>query len=76
MEGRVNANDGDIVQTNRRVDENKIYIDKNTLDIATINIDIAGLNLAPMGTITAWVTKPSKDTTDDQVANLPDGWVR
>ena len=76
VEGRVNANDGDIVQTNRRVDENKIYIDKNTDDIATLNIDIAGLNLAPIGTITAWVTKPSKDTTVDQVANLPDGWVR
>merc|ERR1719447_1668713 len=73
----------EIEETNRRVADNKLSIDdvrmmvdKNPDDIAPLNIDIAGLNLAPIGTISAWVTKPSKDTTDDQVANLPDGWVR
>ena len=97
VETRVNANDGDIVQTNRRVDEHKTFIDKNTEDIAetnkavennhqniaqntndivTLNLDFASMNLAPIGTITAWVTKPTKDTDEDQVANLPDGWVR
>ena len=76
VEGRVNANDGDIVQTNRRVDENKIFIDKNADDIANLNIDMASLSLAPIGTISAWVTKPSKDTDEDQLASLPEGWVR
>ena len=76
VEGRVKANDDDIVQTNGRVNENKIYIDKNADDIANLNNDMASLSLAPIGTISAWVTKPSKDTDEDQLASLPEGWVR
>ena len=38
--------------------------------------DITNLNLAPVGTISAWVTKPTQETGDDDKVNLPDGWVR
>merc|ERR1719264_631119 len=41
-----------------------------------ISNDIAQLkqNLVPLGTIIAWVTKPTKETR--QTVDLPDGWVR
>jgi len=34
------------------------------------------LHLAPIGTISAWVTKPSKETKKDEMVSLPDGWIR
>ena len=65
VEIHVTANDGNIVSTNRRIDENKAYIEQNTNNIAT-------LNLAPIGSISAWVRKPTKETSE--TVNLPDGW--
>merc|ERR1712181_159802 len=83
VEMRVTSNDGNIVSTNRRIDENKAYIEQNTNDIDqnTENIEentdiIGALHLAPIGTISAWVTKPSKETLEDEMVSLPDGWVR
>jgi len=83
VEMRVTSNDGNIVSTNRRIDENKAYIEQNTNDIdqniedIEENKDIIGsLHLAPIGTISAWVTKPSKDTRENEMVSLPDGWVR
>merc|ERR1712192_393738 len=83
VEMRVTSNDGNIVSTNRRIDENKAYIEQNTNDIdqntedIEENTDIIGaLHLAPIGTISAWVTKPSKDTRENEMVSLPDGWVR
>merc|ERR1719234_181450 len=83
VEMRVSSNDGNIVSTNRRIDENKAYIEQNTNDIDqnTENIEenkgiIDTLHLAPIGTISAWVTKPSKDTRENEMVSLPDGWVR
>merc|ERR1712172_461336 len=55
VEMHVASNDGNIVSTNRRIDENKAYINENEDIIGT-------LHLAPIGTISAWVTKPSKET--------------
>jgi len=69
VEGQVNSMGGQIVSTNRRIDENKAYIEQNTNDISA-------LHLAPIGTISAWVTKPTKDTREDEMASLPEGWVR
>merc|ERR1719239_160947 len=69
VEIRVTANDGNIVSTNRRIDENKEYIEENR-DI------IDKLHLSPIGTILAWVTKPSKETRENEMVSLPDGWVR
>merc|ERR1712192_122696 len=76
VEMRVTSNDGNIVSTNRRVDENKAYINENEANIARNMNDIINLNLAPVGTISAWVTKPTKETSDRDMVNLPDGWVR
>ena len=57
------------VSTNRRIDENKAYIEQNT-------DDISALHLAPIGTISAWVTKPTKETKEEEMVSLPDSWVR
>jgi len=76
VEKRVTSNDGNIVSTNRRVDENKAYINENEANIERNMNDITNLNLAPVGTISAWVTKPTKETSDNDMVNLPDGWVR
>merc|ERR1719460_1565003 len=83
VEIRVTANDGNIVSTNRRIDENKAYIEQNTEDIKQNteyieeNRDIIDkLHLSPIGTILAWVTKPSKETRENELVSLPDGWVR
>merc|ERR1719500_259108 len=80
---KVNSNSGDIVSTNRRIDENKAYIEQNTanIDENEIKIDenadiINKLHLGPIGTISAWVTKPTKETREDEMVDLPDGWVR
>jgi len=43
--------------------------------VATAQIQL-NQNLVPLGTITAWVTKPTMGTTKDEIVNLPDGWVR
>merc|ERR1711971_300404 len=83
VEMHVASNDGNIVSTNRRIDENKAYIDENTnnIDQNTVDIEenkdiINTLHLAPIGTISAWVTKPSKETKENEMVSLPDGWVR
>merc|ERR1711990_772147 len=76
VEGQVNSNSGNIVLTNRRIDENKAYIEQNTEFIEENADIIAKLHLAPIGTISAWVTKPTKETREDEMVSLPDGWVR
>ena len=79
LETRVTTNDGHIVQTNRRIDENKAYIEENKVSIVenTDSIDdisdnIGKLHLAPVGTILAWTPKPNKETGNP--VELPDGW--
>jgi len=83
VEMHVASNDGNIVSTNRRIDENKAYIEQNTnkIDQNTVDIEenkdiINTLHLAPIGTISAWVTKPSKETKENKMVSLPNGWVR
>merc|ERR1712228_359390 len=71
VDSKVNSNSGQIVKTNRRIDENKAYITQNT-----VNIEENALHLAPVGTISAWVTKPTKETKEDKLVDLPNGWVR
>ena len=76
VDGQVNMNSGQIEITNRRIDENKAYIERNTEDIGENTDIINKLHLAPIGTISAWVTKPSLKTGDDEKVDLPEGWVR
>ena len=80
---KVNSNSGNIVSTNKRIDKNKAYIEQNTANIdenemkIDVNADIIDkLHLAPIGTISAWVTKPTKETREDKIMSLPEGWVR
>ena len=72
LEGRVTTNVGHIVQTNRRIDENKAYINQNIDSIDDITDNINTLHLAPVGTILAWTPKPNKETWNP--VELPDGW--
>jgi len=76
VEVQVNSNSGEIVSTNRRIDENKAYIEQNRIDIEDNTDIIEKLHLAPIGTISAWVTKPTKETREDEMVSLPEGWVR
>jgi len=47
---------------------------KQTLDDVVVDIgELGDLNSAPIGTITAWVNKPTADGED---VDLPDGWIR
>ena len=72
LESRVTTNNGHIVHTNRRIDENKAYINENTDSIEDITENIDTLHLAPVGTILAWTPKPNKET--ENPVELPDGW--
>jgi len=76
VDSKVNSNSGQIVSTNRRIDENKAYIDQNTENIDQNRDIIDNLHLAPIGTISAWVTKPSKEAREEDLVSLPDGWLR
>jgi hypothetical protein len=51
-------------------------VNSNSEDIAENADIITRLHLAPIGTISAWVTKPSKETREVEMVNLPEGWVR
>ena len=70
------SNLGQIVLTNRKIDKNTEDIKQNTEDIEE-NEDIIGkLHIAPIGTISAWVTKPNRQTRESGRVSLPEGWVR
>jgi len=62
----------EMIQRNREdIDINKNSIDQNKEDTDdTIN----NMRTAPLGTILAWVPKPT--TGSNQTSDLPDGWVR
>merc|ERR1719206_1620687 len=64
---QVNANQLDSVD--EKVNSNSERIDQNTEDMNA-------LTLAPIGTIAAWVSKPSKETSDHDKQDLPNGWVK
>jgi len=64
---QVNANQLDSVD--EKVNSNSERIDQNTEDMNA-------LTLAPIGTIAAWVSKPSKETSDNEKVDLPNGWVK
>merc|ERR1712107_254966 len=62
----------EMIQRNREdIDINQNSIDQNKEDTEdTIN----NIRTAPLGTILAWVPKPT--TGSNQTSDLPDGWVR
>jgi len=65
--------DSKVSSNEMRIDENEIKIE----DMESSMNNMTTLNVAPIGTISAWVTKPTKDTGDeDAIVDLPDGWVR
>ena len=87
VNGRVTLNEAHIAQNKRRVDENKVNMDELDLKVDTLDVKvkedeasldslavkIQDLHEAPLGTITAWVTKPSSGGME---ASLPDGWQK
>jgi len=52
----------------------KKRVGKNENDIEESRDEMDHLTVAPVGTITAWVTKPSRDS--DYTSSLPEGWMR
>ena len=87
VNGRATTNEAHIAQNKLRIDENQANM--NVLDVkvdaldakvtedevllSTLAVKIEELHEAPLGSITAWVTKPSSDGLE---ASLPDGWQR
>jgi len=66
----------DILEENTRVKrENQRLTNVIETSIAQLRQDMDNMNnLLPVGSIIAWVTKPTKYTSE--LASLPDGWVR
>jgi len=66
----------DILEENMRVKrENQRLTNVIETSIAQLRQDMDNMNnLLPVGSIIAWVIKPTKDTYE--MASLPDGWVR
>ena len=55
-------------------EDNKWLSDEIRNNMAQLTEMIQNFAVAPIGTISAWVTKPTKD--GDETVNLPEGWVR
>jgi len=87
VNGRVTSNEAHIAQNKLRIDENQANMGVLDLKVDTLDLEvkedkarleslavkIEELHEAPLGTITAWVTRPSSDGTE---ASLPDGWQK
>jgi len=58
----------------RLKEDNKWLSDEIRNNMAQLTEMIQNFAVAPIGTISAWVTKPTKD--GDETVNLPEGWVR
>ena len=58
----------DMIQSNGQM------IEQNREDIDNNKDSIDDLSMAPLGTIIAWVPKPSQAAVE--FIDLPDGWVR
>ena len=73
--------EGSLVPANPSSQDLDNRIDDILQEIALLKEDnkwltemIQNFAVAPIGTISAWVTKPTKD--GDETVNLPEGWVR
>jgi len=72
----IQTNTENIATNTENIGTNTENIGTNTENIETNTENINALSVAPIGTIIAWVTKPSKETSNELVVDLPDGWVR
>jgi len=77
----INANKKSIGESRADIDinknniaQNKADVDENENSIEEIEDKINNIQTAPLGTILAWVPKPT--TGSNQTSDLPDGWVR
>merc|ERR1719391_1865690 len=87
VSGRVISNEAHIAQNKRRIDENQANMDVldgkvDALDVKvkedeakldSFAVKVEELHEAPVGSITAWVSKPSPDGVE---APLPEGWLK
>ena len=60
----------------RLKEDNKRLNDVIRNNIAQLTETIQNFAVAPIGTISAWVTRPTKETRVDEMVNLPEGWVK
>ena len=88
VNGRATINEAHIAQNKRRIDENQANmnaLDENVdaLDVKvkedearleTLAVKVEELHEAPLGSITAWVTRPS--SVGGTEASLPSGWQK
>jgi len=79
----VKSNSEKIYQNKENIQGNATQLDSvdkkvnsNSERIDQITKDMNALTLAPIGTIAAWVSKPSIETSDDEKVDLPNGWVK
>jgi len=87
VSGRVISNEAHIAQNKRRIDENQANMDVldgkvDALDVKvkedeakldSLAVKVEELHEAPVGSITAWVSKPSPDGVETA---LPEGWLK
>ena len=75
-EDLINANQENIIITNEKIDTIEetfnLVISELKIKLETMEQQMAGLLIPPLGTIMAWVPKPSADASP---ISLPDGWV-
>ena len=62
-----------ILEEIAQLKEENMWLNDNIIQLTEM---IQNFAVAPIGTISAWVTKPTKETREEEVVNLPEGWVR
>jgi len=70
----ISTNQADIARNKDSISTNQVDITSNDKDIESLSKEISEVVSPPLGTIIAWVTRPSNGTSDH--VDLPEGWVR
>jgi len=88
VNGRVTSNEAHIAQNKLRIDENQanmgvldskvevldLQLKEDELRLESVAVKVEELHEAPLGTITAWVTRPSPEGGGE--VSLPKGWQK
>jgi len=88
VNGRATSNEAHIAQNRLRIDESQanmgeldskvemldVQLKEDEARLESLAVKIEKLHEAPLGTITAWVTRPSPE--GDTEASLPEGWQK
>merc|ERR1719495_1920265 len=74
MDNKIAGNQKSIQGNTKSIQSQAQSIQANKNSIATAEANILKMHVAPIGTITAWVSRPV--TTSPHTENLPTGWIR